>query len=72
MSREHKWEMSPHTTPSGKVLHYCPVCGLYDPAPVKPEFEDRECAPDKYKDLWVVIRPTKWHGSVVVSRLDTR
>jgi len=32
MSGEHKWQLSPHTTPSGKLLYHCPVCGLYDPA----------------------------------------
>jgi len=69
---EHEWELSPHTTPSGKILYHCPVCGLYDPAPVKPEFENRECVAGKYEGLWLVIPADEWHGSIVVSRLVTR
>lgn len=47
---KHNWQRSDRTTPSGKILHYCDVCGLYDPAPVKDKFERRECVPDKYKN----------------------
>ena len=50
MLMTHRWKLSRHTTPSGKVLMYCPVCKLYDPAPVKPEYERRPCEPDLYKD----------------------
>ncbi len=45
----HDWQLSPHTSPSGKVLYHCPVCGLYDPAPVKTRFEHRPCTPDRYQ-----------------------
>lgn len=39
----HKWRPSERTTPSGKILYECEVCGLEDPAPVKVEFESRPC-----------------------------
>lgn len=47
---EHNWKLSEKTTPSGKLLYYCTVCGLHDPAPVKEKYEKRECAPDKYRE----------------------
>lgn len=72
MRIEHKWELSPHTTPSGKILYHCPVCGLYDPAPVKAEFEERECAPGKYKGAFGVTPPAEGFGTIVYSRLVSR
>lgn len=57
MSVEHKWQLSPHTTPSGKLLYHCPVCGLYDPAPVKAKFENRECKPGAYEGWWYFLDP---------------
>ena len=50
MSYKHEWQLSDKTTPSGKVLFHCPVCGLYDPAPVKEKFEMLECIPRAYVD----------------------
>ena len=43
----HNWRLSKLRTPSGKLLYYCDVCGLYDPAPIKEEFETRECSPTR-------------------------
>ena len=68
MSIKHKWELSPHTTPSGKILYHCSVCGLYDPAPVKPKFEDRECGPGLYADRWEVVPREDGHGCIVKVR----
>lgn len=45
----HKWRLSRHTTPSGKLLYYCPRCGLYDPAPCKAKYENRVCERGRYK-----------------------
>ena len=64
-SIEHKWELSPHTTPSGKILYHCPVCGLYDPAPVKPKFENRACVAGKYADHWEVVPREDGNGCIV-------
>ncbi len=64
-SIRHKWELSPHTTPSGKILYHCSVCGLYDPAPVKPKFEDRECGPGLYADRWEVVPREDGNGCIV-------
>jgi len=64
-SIKHKWELSPHTTPSGKILYHCPVCGLYDPAPVKPKFENRACVAGKYADRWEVVPREDGHGCIV-------
>ena len=65
MSIEHKWELSPHTTPSGKILYHCPVCGLYDPAPVKPKFENRACVAGKYADRWEAVPREDGNGCIV-------
>jgi len=65
VSIEHKWELSPHTTPSGKILYHCPVCGLYDPAPVKPKFENRACVAGKYADRWEAVPREDGHGCIV-------
>jgi hypothetical protein len=65
MSVEHKWQLSPHTTPSGKLLYHCPVCGLYDPAPVKAKFENRECTPSAYEGRWEVVPRPDGNGNVV-------
>jgi hypothetical protein len=62
---KHKWELSPHTTPSGKILYHCPVCGLYDPAPVKPRFENRACVAGTYADWWEVVPREDGHGCIV-------
>jgi hypothetical protein len=64
-SIKHKWQVSPHTTPSGKLLYHCPVCGLYDPAPVKAKFENRECKPGAYEGWWEVMPRQDGNGSVV-------
>jgi len=40
---KHDWEISGKTTTTGKILLYCKVCGIEDPAPVKEKFETREC-----------------------------
>ena len=64
-SIEHKWELSPHTTPSGKILYHCPVCGLYDPAPVKPKFENRACVAGKYADRWEAVPREDGNGCIV-------
>lgn len=55
MGIEHQWELSPYTTPSGRNLYHCPVCGLYDCAPVKPEFESRKCKPGEYAGAWEIV-----------------
>jgi hypothetical protein len=57
MMAHHKWELSNYTTNSGKCLYYCPVCGEYSPAPVKPEL-DNSCESDKFKD-WYYIENNK-------------
>ena len=49
---KHRWKLSDKTSPSGKILYYCPLCKLYDPAPVKDD--SRECAEDKYADSFEV------------------
>jgi len=64
-SIKHKWQLSPHTTPSGKLLYHCPVCGLYDPAPVKAKFENRECKPGAYEGRWEVVPRPDGNGNVV-------
>ena len=64
-SIKHKWQVSPHTTPSGKLLYHCPVCGLYDPAPVKAKFENRECKPGAYEGRWEVVPRPDGNGNVV-------
>ena len=64
-SIKHKWQLSPHTTPSGKLLYQCPVCGLYDPAPVKAKFENRACTPGAYEGWWEVVPRQDGNGSVV-------
>ena len=46
----HRWRLSDKRTNSGKALFHCPVCGLYDPAPVKEKYEERECIPNKYNE----------------------
>ena len=50
VSYNHNWRLSNRTTPSGKLLYYCTVCGLHDPAPVKEKYEKRECKSGIYKD----------------------
>ena len=63
----HWWRLSPHTSPSGKMMYHCPVCGLYDPAPVKSEYERRPCKPDAYSGQWGVT-----DGIVRVTSPQTR
>jgi len=41
------------------------VCGLYDPAPVKPKFENRECVAGTYADCWEVVPREDGHGCIV-------
>jgi len=50
----HNWQLSKFTSPSGKMMYYCPKCKLYDPAPVKEKYEERECVADKYINCWQV------------------
>ncbi len=44
---KHDWEISGKTTTTGKILLYCKVCGIEDTAPVKAEFEHRECIAER-------------------------
>lgn len=65
MGVKHQWELSPHTTPSGRILYHCPICGLYDCVPVKAKFERRECTAGKYADRWEVVPRADGHGCIV-------
>ena len=58
---DHKWELSQLTTPSGKLVYHCPVCGLYSPAPVKPEYENHPCIPGLYTRWWTVEDGKVYH-----------
>lgn len=51
---KHNWQLSEYTSPSGKMLYHCQNCGLYDPAPVKDEYETRKCVKDRYINCWEV------------------
>ncbi len=47
---KHRWRLSDKKSPSGRLLFHCPVCGLYDPAPVGEKYEHRECKAKENKD----------------------
>ncbi|MFW5962445.1 MAG: hypothetical protein ACOCQR_02410 [bacterium] len=54
---EHAWRVHPeHTTSEAEKIYHCSKCGLYDPCPLAPQNEDRECKKNKYKDDFVVDR----------------
>ena len=50
----HRWRLTAYTSPSGKMMYHCPVCKIYDPAPVKDKYETRICKEDEYAGTFIV------------------
>ena len=59
----HRWLSIQAASRSGKSLWECSLCGLRSPAPLKDEYETRECEPGKWDDTYRQPDGTDWPPS---------